>query len=299
MERRYTTRSAGQRAASARKRRQRRYRTLRIVFPVSMAVVILFSVVVCASFIFHGVGVAAGVEPESSAQSEDTQTTTGASSADESEAETSQTEITPPKAPAGAVVPASDPVDDTYFKDAAFIGDSRTEGLMLYTGLDATFYTAKGLMVNTFFTKPVVRKGEDKVTIPEAMEDQQFGKVYIMLGINELGWSYSSVFKKTYGDLIDKVRELQPGAVIYIQSLLPVTREKSEADAIYNNPKIQEYNELLLELAKEKQVCYLNVQESVALDNGALPKEASTDGIHLDKPYCEKWLDYLKSHTVK
>ena len=33
------------------------------------------------------------------------------------------------------------------------------------------------------------------------------------------------------------------------------------------------------------------------LDSGALPEEASTDGVHLNKEYCLKWLDYLKSHT--
>ena len=189
-------------------------------------------------------------------------------------------------------------VDDSYFDDAAFIGDSRTQGLMLYTGLsNATFYTAQGLMVDTFFTKKVIGSGENKVTIPDAMKQQTFGKVYIMLGVNELGWSYEDVFIQKYGELVDEVKKLQPEATIFIQSILPVSEAKSDRDKIYNNPKIDRYNQLIQKMAEDKGAKYLNVSEAVGLDGGALPAEASTDGVHLNKEYCFKWLDYLKSHT--
>ena len=32
--------------------------------------------------------------------------------------------------------------------------------------------------------------------------------------------------------------------------------------------------------------------------NGELPSEASKDGVHLRKSYCEQWMDYLRTHTV-
>ncbi|PWL41100.1 MAG: hypothetical protein DBY45_01015 [Clostridiales bacterium] len=191
-----------------------------------------------------------------------------------------------------------EPVDDSYFDDAAFIGDSRTQGLMLYTGLsNATFYTAQGLMVDTFFTKKVIGSGENKLTIPDAMKQKTFGKVYIMLGVNELGWSYEDVFIQKYGELVDEVKKLQPEATIFIQSILPVSEAKSSRDKIYNNPKIDRYNQLIQKMAEDKGAKYLNVSEAVGLDGGALPAEASTDGVHLNKEYCFKWLDYLKSHT--
>ncbi len=189
-------------------------------------------------------------------------------------------------------------VDDSYFDDAAFVGDSRTQGLMLYTGLgNATFYTAQGLMVDTFFTKKVIGSGENKLTIPDAMKQQTFGKVYIMLGVNELGWSYEDVFIQKYGELVDEVKKLQPEATVFIQSILPVSKAKSDRDKVYNNAKINRYNELIKEMAEKKGAVYLNVAEAVGLDNGALPEEASTDGVHLNKEYCLKWLDYLKSHA--
>ena len=33
-------------------------------------------------------------------------------------------------------------------------------------------------------------------------------------------------------------------------------------------------------------------------ESGALPADASNDGVHLNKSYCVQWLDYLKTHTV-
>ena len=76
-----------------------------------------------------------------------------------------------------------------------------------------------------------------------------------------------------------------------------MSKAKSDRDKVYNNMKIDRYNELIQKMAEKKGAVYLNVAEAVGLDSGALPEEASTDGVHLNKEYCLKWLDYLKSHT--
>ena len=196
-------------------------------------------------------------------------------------------------------VPESAEVDDSYFDDAVFIGNSRTEGFKLYSGLsNAQFYTAIGLMVDTIFTKPYATINGEKTTIMEALKTTDFSKVYIMLGMNELGWVYGSVYQEYYGRIIDGIREINPDAVIYIQSILPVSAEKSAGDDIYNNPRIDEFNGLLQELAEEKEVYYVNVAEAVAGEDGSLPEGASFDGVHLTPDYCAKWRDYLKTHTV-
>ena len=60
-------------------------------------------------------------------------------------------------------VPQSEAVDETYFNDAIFIGNSRTEGFILYSGLaNATSYTSRGLMVNTVFTDRVINMNGKK-----------------------------------------------------------------------------------------------------------------------------------------
>lgn len=196
-------------------------------------------------------------------------------------------------------VPLSEPVDNSYFDDAVFIGDSRTEGLITNTGLsNTTAYTYKGLMVDTVFTKPVIRRGENRVSVMDALKTTSFSKIYIMFGINENGWPYNDVFIHKYEEIIDAVREINPDAVIYVQEIMPVTNQVSATHSYIRNGKIAEFNRLLRQMAQEKQVYFIDTASAVAASDGSLPADAAFDGIHLKKDYCKKWLDYLKSHTA-
>lgn len=196
-------------------------------------------------------------------------------------------------------VPLSEPVDNSYFDDAVFIGDSRTEGLITNTGLsNTTSYTYKGLMVDTVFTKPVIRRGENKVSVMDALKTTSFSKIYIMFGINENGWPYNDVFINKYEKIIDAVRDINPDAVIYVQEIMPVTNQVSATHSYIRNGKIAEFNRLLRQMAQEKQVYFIDTASAVAASDGSLPADAAADGIHLKKDYCKKWLDYLKSHTA-
>ncbi len=196
-------------------------------------------------------------------------------------------------------VPVSTAVDVSYFNDAVFIGDSRTEGFILNTNLSqATSYTHKGLMVNTVFTQEVIDIEGTKLSVMDALKATQFSKVYIMLGINELGWAYSSKFIDKYSEMIDEIKAINPNAIIYIQSILPVSEEVSATHDYVKNDKIKEYNTLLFQMATEKQVFFLDTAAAVIDENGCLPADAATDGIHLKKQYCEKWLQYLVTHTI-
>lgn len=196
-------------------------------------------------------------------------------------------------------VPISNPVDAAYFDDAVFIGDSRTEGLFLNTGLsNATFLAHMGLMVDTVFTRPLFNVDGEKVSVIDALKAADFSKVYIMLGINETGWAYSSVFVQKYGELIDAIREINPEAILYIQAIMPVSQTVSDSPSYIKNAKISTYNQLLQGLAEEKRVYYLDTAGAVAGEDGALPEDAAPDGIHLVRSYCEKWLDYLMGHTA-
>lgn len=213
------------------------------------------------------------------------------------------TEATQP-APAGynyaKPVPQSQGVDNAYFDDAVFIGDSRTEGLILYTGLsNATVYANQGLMVDTVFTSPVIQMDGQRLSVVEALKRTEFKKVYIALGINETGWAYESIFIDKYQKFIQEIQSINPQAVIYIQEIMPVTAQTSQTHSYVKNDKIQRYNELLAKLAEEMGVYYIDTGAAVADDSGCLPEDAAIDGIHLKKPYCDKWLDYLKTHTVQ
>lgn len=198
------------------------------------------------------------------------------------------------------LVGESEAVDLSYFDDAVFIGDSRMEGFKLYAGLgNASYLTSVGATVDTVSTKATERLSSGaKVSIMDALAQKSFTKVYLMLGMNELGWVYPDLFAEHYGALIDQIRQIQPDAVIYIESILPVTQAKDDEGYYVNNDRINQYNELLMELAEEKEVWYLDVSEAVEDENGKLPADISFDGVHLKPEGCKTWLTYLTTHTA-
>ena len=181
----------------------------------------------------------------------------------------------------------------------AFIGDSRTQGFIMYNGLkNVQDYSYIGLMVDTAVTKKFVKTSNgEKITLLEDMKNKDIKSVYIMLGVNELGWSYPQVFKLKYEELIDEIRKVKPNCKIYVQSIIPVTKSKNQTDKIFNNKNVIKFNKLIQEVASEKNVKYLDVASALVNSEGYLPEKASTDGIHVDKKYCEKWLDYLKNNS--
>ena len=199
----------------------------------------------------------------------------------------------------GEPVPESAAVDMSYFEDALFVGDSRSEGFKLYAEVDkATYYVYRGLSVETVNTKEVI-PGPDgsKQTVVKALENKEFGKVYVMLGINELGWPNRDVFIEKYGKLIDAIKKNNPDAIVYVQSILPVSAKKA-SDPVYNNENVDSFNELIKAMTVEKEVFYVNSAEAVSDETGALAADASTDGIHLSKNYCMLWRDYLMTHKA-
>ena len=131
----------------------------------------------------------------------------------------------------------------------------------------------------------------------EGLERGAYGKVYVMLGVNELGWYNDQRYYDNYADLIDLIREVQPEAQIYLQTLIPVTSKKS-AGSYINNPQILVYNDIIAQLAEEKQVFLVDVWSAFAEADGALDEAGSVDGVHLTRSYYQRWLDYLKAHTV-
>lgn len=195
------------------------------------------------------------------------------------------------------------PKEETHKKtefgsNVAFIGDSRTQAFLMYAGLkDVVDYTNIGLMVDTAVTKKFItnNKGE-KITILEDLKNKNIDTVYIMLGINELGWVYSSIFINAYEELIDRIKEIKPNCEIIVQSIIPVTKTKSNSDSIYNNQRISEYNSLIKEMTNRKNIKYIDLIPALTDEYGNLPENASTDGIHLNKKYCLKWLECLENN---
>ena len=183
--------------------------------------------------------------------------------------------------------------------DAAFIGDSRTVGLENTCPYPkATFFCYVGMHIDNATSDPAFTLSNGNMgTVIDALSEGQYGRIYINLGTNELGWPYIENFQEYYKDLIEQIQAVQPNAVIYAESILPVTASRElEGDDI-NNTNVARFNEAIQEVCAQTGAQYLNCLEAVADANGYLPEEASTDGIHLLADYCDLWLQYIIDNT--
>lgn len=192
-------------------------------------------------------------------------------------------------------------VEDDYFSDAVFIGDSRTMGLFEYGGLEeiSTFYSSRGLTIFEMFDAALadVPGSKKKISVEEALQQNTFKKIYLMLGINEMG-GHLDPFVKKYQEAIDHLKELQPDAIIYIQAIIKVTKERSEQGDYITNEGIEMRNEAISQMADNERVFYLDVNPLVCDETGGMMPSYTTDGVHLKAKYIEIWKDFLKSHAI-
>lgn len=193
-------------------------------------------------------------------------------------------------------------VEDDYFEDALFLGDSRVVGMYEYGGLGdiATFYASKGMTIYKLFNAEIVELPDqnEKITVEEALQQQSFGKIYIMVGINEMGTGTVERFAETYKAAVEHLQELQPDAIIYIQAILKVTTARSNKGDYINNEGIEARNEALSQLADGKRIFYVDPNLAVCGEDGGMVKDYTSDGVHLKAKYISLWKEYLKDNAV-
>jgi len=199
----------------------------------------------------------------------------------------------------GPDVPVRDRADDEFFSDAAFLGNSLVDGFRLYSGLTTCdVYAATSMtVVGVGSSNSILLQNGGMGTIYQGVSQEVYGKIYILLGINEIGYVTSS-FKQMYSDMLDTLIGLQPGADIYVMSLTPVSEYKSSTDSTFSMSRVGEYNDALYELAEEKGCYYIDLVEALSDDTGYLPASVTSDGIHFSADHYKVWLEYLRTHYV-
>lgn len=262
------------------------------------AMTAIFFIAVIAVFVVYGAKAGGDLEVDPGAGTDEVVKEVGATGDEKKEPvpvqpspTTGQPVMPAQKAPAP---PSTGDEAYTVFRDSLFIGDSRTEGFKLYSGVNnATFFCAKSMTVDRIVSGEKVKVQGVEQSIYEVLADNRFEKIYIGLGLNELGWVHIESFLAEYEALISAVKTAQPEAVIYVQALLPVTSEKSAKDKTNNNEQIYWYNINLVKLAQTTDTVYVNASEPLVGEDGALKPDATTDGVHLNSYYCKIWARHL------
>ncbi|MCD8015185.1 MAG: SGNH/GDSL hydrolase family protein [Lachnospiraceae bacterium] len=190
-------------------------------------------------------------------------------------------------------------VDDTYFSNAVFIGDSRMEGFRNTSGItQGTFFTSVGMSLDSMTSDKIISDGTDTMTVAAALSGGTYGKIYIMLGANDLGEYSWDDFKSGLVSVTRRFLEIQPDAILYICSCIYVEEDKVTTGDYINNENVDQLNEVLLEVCEDQGYYYLDLNEELSDGYGSLALDASEDGVHLTVESCKKMLNYLKTHYV-
>ena len=202
------------------------------------------------------------------------------------------TETTAPPAPTTEYVPEA-AVDTTVFDNALFIGDSRTVGIYNFGQLgNADAFASTGLNMFRAFTETINVKSAGETKLQPLLESKKYDKVYVMLGINEMGYPIEPL-KAKYTQLIDMIKEKQPDATIYVLANLHIKHARSENDNTFKNSKLNEINAMQAAFADGVKIKYLDVNVIFDDENKALGAGYASDDFHPYPKYYLQWSQWL------
>ena len=180
--------------------------------------------------------------------------------------------------------------DFSYFDNALFIGDSRTVGIREYGSLgNADFYCREGL--STGDAKGEANSGE----LANMLSSGKYKKIYIMLGINEIGNDIEGTFGN-FKALVETVRSKAPDAIIFLQANMHVSAD-SQTSAI-NNDRINALNDRISTLADKSTIFYININPVFDDANGNLDSGYTSDGVHVLGQIYRNWSEWYCQYTV-
>ena len=204
----------------------------------------------------------------------------------------------PSNEPSEEPKPENKPSRTVSLDDALFIGDSRTVGFMEYSGItEADYFCSVGMSVYNLSKTTANIDGMGDMSLPDLLNAKKYGKVYIMLGVNEVGYNFNTTVSK-YKELVQLVEDTQPDAFIFIQANLHVSKKRSDRDSVVNNTAINRLNYAFSELADGITKFYIDANEIFDDKNGALASDKSGDGTHLYGKYYKVWGDWIKKETA-
>lgn len=194
-------------------------------------------------------------------------------------------------------VPEEELPPEEFFKETLFIGDSRTMGLAEYADLNnAAVFASTGMNIYRLYTLDNAVH-EQKASLEDILAEKQYRKIYLMLGINELGYDEDQTVKRFEEEVL-KLQELQPEAKIILEANLHVTTERSKRDAIFNNAGIDRINEKIRQIAEKYGLAYIDVNELFDDETGGLNPEYTHDEVHVLGKYYQQWADWIRENGV-
>lgn len=194
-----------------------------------------------------------------------------------------------------------DAVDESYFDDAVFVGDSITVGYSAYGLIDEKCVLAsQGMNIEKINTEKIKSPQNGNYVVLDHLINLKPTKIYVMLGSNGIAWLSNKFMINEYDAFVKGIKEALPDSIIYIVSVPPVTKELESGDNPITNKMIDDFNSDLEEMANKNDVHYLNLASELKDDDNYLFEEyAEKDGMHFRYAAYEKSLDFFLRNTAK
>ena len=193
------------------------------------------------------------------------------------------------------------PCSYDYLDSMVFLGDSRVVAMetLGHIRSDNTFAEV-GISLSAFRNKAFYyRKLGYDMKITKILAHKQPKIVYIALGVNGVGYVENDQFIEDYSELIDDILEASPNSEIIIQSILPVGSAQEAKLPKLNNDNIDAVNLLLMKLAFEKDVYYLDVASVMKQADNTLADEYDDGGgLHFTSRTYDVIMNYIKNHPI-
>ncbi len=198
--------------------------------------------------------------------------------------------------------PHPDQTFDEYVADTIFIGDSRTNGLTKYGYIpQSNVYAVDGFnhksaRTDKFLTLSGTSK---KLTIAQAIALVKPVRMVVSFGINGVGFMDTDTFMSEYDAFLDELKAASPDTLLVVQSILPVSAEKTAANSNMSNRTIDSYNAKLKALVEEKGGVYLDSAPVLKNSKGALnAKFDAGDGLHFNRAAYQALLDFYDQNRL-
>ena len=208
---------------------------------------------------------------------------------------------TPEPSPSPEPTPDLSPLPDSWFEDAAFFGDSLTVSLEKYCLSSGDFGDALFFGEYSYSMEDALGGGrpiwyENK---PRKLEDVVAAcgakKLCLMLGNNDLAY-YGGVdeLMERWEELVSRLLEQQPDAVLFLESALPVFRGAEREG--WNNALMDEYNQRLRSFCDAHEGCvFVDLAPALKDENNCLDPSLCSDMFcHLTPEGLGIWIRGLK-----
>ena len=192
-------------------------------------------------------------------------------------------------------------VDSAFFDDAVFVGDSVTLKLSYYATSSGKLGKAQFLTRGSYGVAHAVSdtmlltyQGKD-MAVEEAIKATGASKVFLMMGMNDIGLYGIDTTIENWGKLIDRIEANCPDVTVYIQSMTPIWTGGEKGDL--NNTNMDIYNEKLKAFATSNGIEFIDVAPYMKDATGGMAtRYCSDEYVHVTDLGAAAWIRVLKAY---